>query len=145
MQRLDGQSVLSPTDKTHHQECQHLTRLDVGVAAGEWPAPDVEVSEELQLVSDRGLEHEKKYLTSLRLRAGPLNTKSLREAIQATGKDVLAGRDCLGQALVERRVPAGTQLREGRLEAVPGLSGSRCWGRGGCPEVISARTRCGTS
>ncbi|WP_324273561.1 TM0106 family RecB-like putative nuclease [Blastococcus brunescens] len=44
---------------------------------------------------------------------GPLNTKSLREAIQATGDDVLAGRDCLGQALVERRVPAGTQLREG--------------------------------
>src|SRR5688500_5179233 len=44
---------------------------------------------------------------------GPLNTKSLREAIQATGEDVLAGRDCLGQALVERRVPAGTQLREG--------------------------------
>ena len=26
---------------------------------------------------------------------------------------MLAGRDCLGQALVERRVPAGTQLREG--------------------------------
>ena len=44
---------------------------------------------------------------------GPLNTKSLREAIQATGEDVLAGRDCLGQALVERRVPAGTRLREG--------------------------------
>jgi uncharacterized protein len=43
---------------------------------------------------------------------GPLNTKSLREAIQATGEDVLAGRDCLGQALVERRLPAGTRLRE---------------------------------
>ena len=26
---------------------------------------------------------------------------------------MLAGRDCLGQALVERRVPAGTRLREG--------------------------------
>ncbi len=44
---------------------------------------------------------------------GPLNTKGLREAIAATGDDVLAGRDCLGQALVERRVPAGTPLREG--------------------------------
>jgi uncharacterized protein len=45
--------------------------------------------------------------------AGPLNTQSLREAIQATGEDVLAGRDCLGRALVERRVPAGTRRREG--------------------------------
>ena len=56
MQRLDGQLVLSPTDLTHHQECRHLTWLDLGVAAGEWAAPDVEVSEELQLVFDRGLD-----------------------------------------------------------------------------------------
>jgi predicted RecB family nuclease len=62
MQRLDGQLVLSPTDLTHHQECRHLTRLDLGVAAGEWAAPDVEVSEELQLVFDRGIAHEVKYL-----------------------------------------------------------------------------------
>ena len=66
MQRLDGQLVLSPTDLTHHQECAHLSRLDLGVAAGEWPAPDAEVSEELQLVFDRGLEHEKRYLEELR-------------------------------------------------------------------------------
>ena len=39
MQRLDGQLVLSPTDLTHHQECAHLTRLDLGVAAGEWAGP----------------------------------------------------------------------------------------------------------
>ena len=38
MQRLDGQLVLSPTDLTQHQECAHLTRLDLGVAAGEWAA-----------------------------------------------------------------------------------------------------------
>jgi predicted RecB family nuclease len=66
MQRLDGQLVLSPTDLTHHQECRHLTWLDLGVATGEWAAPDVEVSEELQLVFDRGLDHEKKYLESLK-------------------------------------------------------------------------------
>lgn len=66
MQRLDGQLVLSPTDLTHHQECAHLTRLDLGVATGEWAAPDEVVSAELQLVFDRGLEHERKYLESLR-------------------------------------------------------------------------------
>src|SRR3954454_6533142 len=66
MQRLDGQLVLSPTDLTHHQECAHLTRLDLGVAAGEWAAPEDVVSPELDLIFERGLEHEKKYLESLR-------------------------------------------------------------------------------
>ena len=66
MQRLDGQLVLSPTDLTHHQECAHLTRLDRGVAMGEWAAPDVETPEDVQFVFDRGLEHERKYLKSLK-------------------------------------------------------------------------------
>ncbi|MGY1833171.1 TM0106 family RecB-like putative nuclease [Geodermatophilus sp. SYSU D01180] len=37
---------------------------------------------------------------------GPIDDKGMREAIAATALDVLAGRDCLGQALLERRVPA---------------------------------------
>ena len=65
MQRLDGQLVLSPTDLTHHQECRHLTRLDLGVTAGEWAAPDVEVTDDLRFVFDRGMAHEEKYLASL--------------------------------------------------------------------------------
>ena len=65
MQQLDGQVVLSPTDLTHHQECRHLTWLDLGVSLGLRPGPEVETSEELQLVFDRGIEHEKKYLASL--------------------------------------------------------------------------------
>src|SRR5215211_7912090 len=65
MKRLDGRLVLSTTDLTHHQECAHLTRLDLGVAAGEWAAPDVETTEELQFVFDRGMAHEEKYLASL--------------------------------------------------------------------------------
>src|SRR6476646_8894894 len=66
MQRLDGQLVLSPTDLAHHQECAHLTRLDLGVAMGDWAAPDVEPPEDVQLVFDRGLEQERKYLESLK-------------------------------------------------------------------------------
>jgi predicted RecB family nuclease len=66
MQRLDGRLVLSPTDLTHHQECAHLNRLDLGVAAGEWAAPAVETPEDVQFVFDRGLEHERKYLESLK-------------------------------------------------------------------------------
>src|SRR5215207_5226400 len=66
MHRLDGRLVLSPTDLTSHQECRHLTRLDLGVAAGEWAAPNVETTEELHFVFDRGMAHEKKYLDSLK-------------------------------------------------------------------------------
>lgn len=65
MQRLDGRLVLSPTDLTAHQECRHLTRLDLGVAAGEWTAPAEATAPEVQFVFDRGLEHERKYLASL--------------------------------------------------------------------------------
>lgn len=66
MQLLDGRLVLSPTDLTHHQECAHLTRLDLGVAAGRWAAPDAETPEDVLFVFDRGLEHERKYLESLK-------------------------------------------------------------------------------
>ncbi|MGY1813273.1 TM0106 family RecB-like putative nuclease [Blastococcus sp. SYSU D00820] len=44
---------------------------------------------------------------------GPINTESLRAAIRDTGEDVLAGRPCLGQALLQRTVPAGTRLQPG--------------------------------
>ncbi len=82
MQRIDGRLVLSPTDLTHHQECAHLSRLDLGVAAGEWARPDVETREEVQFVFDRGLEHEKRYLASLRA-AG----KTVVEIPDASGAD----------------------------------------------------------
>ena len=56
MQRLDGQLVLSPTDLTHHQECRHLTPLDLGVAdGGVGGAGRRRGATELQLVFDRGI------------------------------------------------------------------------------------------
>src|SRR5215218_8063652 len=66
MQRLEGKLVLSPTDLSHHQECRHLTWLDLGVARGERSAPATPPSDELNLIFERGLAHERKYLESLR-------------------------------------------------------------------------------
>jgi predicted RecB family nuclease len=66
MQRLDGDLVLSPTDLTKHQECRHLTRLDLEVADGALSAPEGEVDEQLQLIFDLGMAHEAAYLQSLR-------------------------------------------------------------------------------
>jgi predicted RecB family nuclease len=66
MQILDGQLVLSPTDLTKHQECRHLTRLDLAVADGLLAKPMQTVSEELELIFRLGLAHEERYLESLR-------------------------------------------------------------------------------
>ncbi|WP_369253330.1 TM0106 family RecB-like putative nuclease [Geodermatophilus amargosae] len=45
--------------------------------------------------------------------SGPLDDKGMRAAIAATADDVLAGRDCLGSALLERRVPADCRRQPG--------------------------------
>ncbi|MCW2739663.1 MAG: hypothetical protein JWR45_85 [Blastococcus sp.] len=82
MQRLDGQLVLSPTDLTHHQECRHLTRLDLGVALGDRGAPEAGASDELQLIFDRGMAHERKYLASL-----VADGRSVAEIAPAHGAD----------------------------------------------------------
>ena len=66
MQRLDGRLVLSPTDLTKHQECRHLTRLDLAVADGALAAPVEGADEQLELIFRLGLEHEARYLASLR-------------------------------------------------------------------------------
>src|SRR3954453_1245944 len=44
---------------------------------------------------------------------GPLDDKAMREAITAPAKDVLAGTPCLGQALLDRVVPADTRRLPG--------------------------------
>ncbi|MCZ2859980.1 TM0106 family RecB-like putative nuclease [Blastococcus sp. VKM Ac-2987] len=84
MQRLDGRLVLSPTDLTSHQECRHLTRLDLGVAAGEWVAPSDGATPETQFVFDRGMAHEEKYLASLR--AAGKTIAEIDTAFDASGR-----------------------------------------------------------
>src|SRR4051812_497291 len=104
MQRLDGRLVLSPTDLTHHQECAHLTRLDLGVALGEWAAPDVQTPEDVQFIFDRGLEHERKYLESLKAAgktvieiAGGSGTEGRRRAEAETVEAMRRGVDVVYQ------------------------------------------------
>jgi predicted RecB family nuclease len=104
MQRLDGRLVLSPTDLTAHQECRHLTRLDLGVAAGEWSAPAEATAPEVQFVFDRGLEHERKYLASLEARglsvaeiAGGSGLEGRRRAEAETVEAMRSGVDVVYQ------------------------------------------------
>jgi hypothetical protein len=68
LMRLDDDLVLlSATDVANHLACRHLTYLDLHVALGRrsapwWHAPEVAILEQ------RGLEHERRYLDSLRPR-----------------------------------------------------------------------------
>ncbi len=84
MQRLDGRLVLSPTDLTAHQECRHLTALDLAVATGVRPAPERLDNPELHLVSERGLAHEEKYLATLR--AEGRSVEEIPTAFDAEGR-----------------------------------------------------------
>ncbi len=65
MQKRDGRLVLSATDVTKHVACPHVTTLDLAVTQGVVPKPTDGVDAQLQLIFDKGLEHEADYLASL--------------------------------------------------------------------------------
>jgi predicted RecB family nuclease len=58
--------VVSPTDLTKYLACRHLTHLDLAVANGELERPAQGTDEMLELLFTRGIEHEQRYLQSLR-------------------------------------------------------------------------------
>src|SRR5713226_55072 len=123
MKLLPSDLRLSATDLANHLGCRHLTLLDRGVAEGriersKWRDPA------LQVMAERGLEHERQYLEHLEEQKlevvrlpedgseSDLVTKTL--AAMRAGPDVIAqatlGRGrWLGRADVLRRVstPSG--------------------------------------
>lgn len=96
MQRIDGRLVLSPTDLTRHQDCRHLTTLDLAVAGGHLACPAEAVSEELELIFARGLAHEHAYLAQLRGEG-----RSIRE--------IPTGFDAAGRGVAEAETLAAMQ------------------------------------
>ncbi|MGY1680664.1 TM0106 family RecB-like putative nuclease [Geodermatophilus sp. SYSU D01176] len=65
MYRVDGRLVLSPSDLTRHQECHHLTALNLQVAERRLDPPAEGASDQTVLVADLGIAHELRYLESL--------------------------------------------------------------------------------
>ncbi|RBY78958.1 recombinase RecB [Geodermatophilus sp. TF02-6] len=97
MYRLDGRLVLSPTDLTRHQECTHLTALDLAVADGRLQPPAEGVSDQTVLVADLGIAHELRYLESLEeqgLTVARLHGRSEAATVEA----MRAGVDVVHQA-----------------------------------------------
>ncbi|HEX6474706.1 MAG TPA: TM0106 family RecB-like putative nuclease, partial [Candidatus Limnocylindria bacterium] len=75
MQDLDGTTVYSATDLVGFLACEHLTTLDRVALTGAISAED-RVDEELEVLRERGEEHERRYLAYL----------------QAQGRTVVEGR-----------------------------------------------------
>ncbi|SFL38323.1 TM0106 family RecB-like putative nuclease [Geodermatophilus ruber] len=98
MYRVDGRLVLSPSDLTRHQECHHLTALNLAVAGGGLQPPAEGASDQTVLVADLGLAHELRYLESLEEQG--LTTVRLqgRRSEAATVEAMRAGVDVIHQA-----------------------------------------------
>lgn len=97
MQLRDGHLVLSPTDVTKHVACPHVTTLDLAVVDGAVARPADGVDAQLQLIFDKGLEHEGAYLQSL-------HDQGLRVAEIPDDK---------GHSLTEREALTITAMRDG--------------------------------
>jgi uncharacterized protein len=61
----DGQLVLSATDLAHFLSCRHLTALDMSLALGKRSAPPKRDDPTIDLLIQRGKEHEAQYVSQL--------------------------------------------------------------------------------
>ena len=66
MQQVDGRVVYSATDLVGHLECQHLATLERAAAWGHLKRPN-RADKVLDRIRERGLQHEKRFLGSLRV------------------------------------------------------------------------------
>ena len=102
MQRIDGHLVLSPTDLTKHVACPHITTLDLAALDGSVTGatgPD----DALNLVFQKGLDHEHRYLDDLRAQGRTIEDIAAqgldkREAEAATLEAMRRGVDVIYQA-----------------------------------------------
>ena len=127
----NGTSRMSASDISNHLACRHLTTLDIAAARGElqpprWRDPGLEI------LHQRGLQHESEYLEHLRGQGLTVATSAGTDglgAVEATaaamrrGADVivqatLAHRDWYGRADILRRVPTASALGDWSYEVV---------------------------
>jgi uncharacterized protein len=143
VQLLDGQLVLSATDLSNHLGCQHLTSLDLRVAHGLLGKPEVH-DPNREALAARGLEHETRYLDSLREQGLRVeNLKDLRgaSAVESTLAAMRAGLDVIAQGSLRQGRWAG---RPDVLRRVAGKSMFGTWSYDVVDTKLAAETRAGT-
>ena len=105
--RQDGTVVASATDLVGFLECDHLATLELGRLQGLWEKPHRRKDPELELLRDRGIEHERRFLERQRaeghtiadLKSDPdLTPAAFDEAQAATLVAMRSGADVIYQA-----------------------------------------------
>jgi uncharacterized protein len=99
--RAIGMTIeLSASDLSHFLGCCHRTALDLGVAYGLRSAPKV-FNSALDVLQQRGLEHERRYVNALRgegLEVIDLAEGAVEDAIRRTSEAMRGGVDVIVQA-----------------------------------------------
>ena len=107
MQRTDSGIRLSATDLSHFLSCRHLTALDLAVAHRTREKPHRPEDPLLELLWQRGMDHEKAYVDSLRrdgrevLDLNGIPRNQADEAIAQTLDAIRAGKDVIVQAALK--------------------------------------------
>ena len=125
MHLRDGELVLSATDLSSFLACRHRTALDMGVAYGDRNKPRQYDDPLLDILWKRGLEHERRYVESLRAEGKSIaelgNGRNPDERVARTLAAMREGRDIivqgalsdghwLGYPDIMRRVEASSSL-----------------------------------
>src|ERR1700674_1034955 len=85
MQLIDGQPVFSATDLVGFLACEHLTALELAAAARLVKRP-VRADPELDVMQERGLAHERRYLADLEAAGRKVTRIKPDETIQDGGE-----------------------------------------------------------
>ncbi len=99
MRILEDVVTLSATDLANHLSCRHLTTLDYRLAKGELTEPSWD-NPHLVVLQQRGLEHERAYVETLRSRGlsvVDLAEESEETASEATWKAMQSGAQAIIQ------------------------------------------------
>jgi hypothetical protein len=85
MQLIDGQLVFSATDLVGFLACEHLTALEMAGTAGLVKRP-LRPDPQLDLIQERGLQHERRYLAGLELDGRRVTRIEPDETIESRGE-----------------------------------------------------------
>jgi len=102
MRETSGIIERSASDLSQFLACRHRTALDLAVAHGLRPAPNV-LDPALDVLQQRGLEHERRYVNALRgegLEVVDLSDRVSEQAIAKTAESMRAGVDVIVQAAI---------------------------------------------
>src|SRR6185503_16026521 len=104
MQRIDGSLVFSPSDLHKFVECEQLTALQVQASAGVIDTPHRDDAA-LDLLREKGLEHERAWLKRLRDEGRAVTTIEVAGdwpgAARATESAMLGGAAVIYQGVLQ--------------------------------------------